>query len=300
MQSTGERSDIRLLANRVQALEDIAKKISNNLNQYLESSRGRLYIVYSRLGYLPANILYWIISTMTPENDVRLLDAMSYSYYVAAYTEPSTIVFFTTDPGSNITLNILQAARLMGNKILMISTRPQNDILADMLAPYDKIYVDLQDEIETSIAMGIAAFNTGIKIYKGLGRRHERLDTHMKEGFHPVTAELIEKYSNVIDSVASIEDIIVTSPKILEPSAYLISEALRRRGIKSRYEPLEYVAGPSDVLIISSTVEEHYMKEKIFKLRLMRAKIHQIVFNTDPLETNIYASIIGLYIARKR
>ncbi len=297
LQSSRKRGNIGSFKDRVKHIEEVSRNIEAEIRRYLESAKGRLYITYSRLGILPANVLYWIISTISPSTDIRIMDAMSYSYFVAAYTEPSTILYFTTDPGSNITLSLLQAASLTGNNVLLVTIKPRNEILADLLSPYEKITVDLHDEIEASLSMSIASFIAGVKTYKGLGRRHDRLEKHVDEGFSPIVEELLEKYSDLIKKVIETRKIIVTSSKILEPSALVISEALRRKGISSEYEPIEYVMGPGDVLVISSTVEEHYIREKIFRLRMTNAKIYQLVFNTDPLETNIYASIIGLYIA---
>lgn len=295
LQSTGDSVDLKNLISR---LEKRAREIQPFIEGVLERAR-RLVVAYHRLGYLPAQVIYWMTSTLDDWSKVLIGDAGTLAYYTLVYNEPGETVFFTTNPASVSTIQFLQAADLTGYKILVLSSEPGNDVVRDNLAKYNPVYIDASDELEASLIMGIAAYKATAKHYRDkMGRRGERLYLHAKEGFAVVVDELYAKYSGILNEIKDVGEIRVTAPRIIEASANYIVEALRGKGVNAWYEPIEYVTGPGHVLLLATGVDEYLLREKRFRLGMTGARLHVLEMNTDPLEAQIYLAILGYLYSR--
>jgi len=238
---------------------------------------------------------------MDQESRVIFNEANTISYYTVVYRNPGKLIFFTTNPVSSSTINLLQASQLTGNKILFISPKPTQPHLLDMLSKYDPVYISISDELEASLLMAMAAYHAASKHYRTrMGRRGERLYKHSEEGFTPIVNELIRIYLEKLEKIINENEVIVTSSKMLEPSATYFVETLRRLNIKSHYEKPEEVIGPCSLLLLGTTVEEYFIREILFKYRMMNIQLNDIVMNTDPLEAQLYIALLALYLIHSK
>lgn len=294
MQEPRSRADLAVFRKNVEKLEKNASSIAEKIYSHLLGTERETIIAYYRQGYLPASITYWITITLNKEKNITMGEAGTLAYYLLVYREPGVSILYTTTPTSPSTINFLQAAKLTGYKVLLITIDPLDERIHDILAPYSPIYIRSGDELEAAIIMSFAAFSATAKLSKELlGRRGRRLYEHSREGFTVVLDELIHRYSNVLQQILRIEEIRVTSSKLLEPASLFFVETLRRLGKTAYYEPIDFITGPGDVLLLSTSVEDYLIKERRFKLNMTGSKIIEISLNTDPLEAQIYISLLA-------
>lgn len=297
MQKPGDRVDISGFREEVKRLEDRARSIAEHIERVLASSRD-LVVAYYRQGYLPASILYWMASILDDWRKVLLGEAGTLAYYALVYGEPATTIFYTTMPRSSATIQFLQVASLTGYKINLFTVEPDNPVVRDALHRYEPYYIRARNELEASLVYALATYIAASRHYRDkLGRRGKRLYQHGAEGFAVVVEELLEKYMDVLRDIMRLGEARVSAPRMLEASALYMVEALRRRGIRAFYEPIEYLAGPGEIVLLSTSVDEYLVRERRFHLNMTGAHVHDIVVNTDPLEAQLYFALLAYFIA---
>jgi hypothetical protein len=297
LQKLRDSSNIESYRKLIERIERDSEKIVDNILEFLRTSSEQVIITYHRQGYMPSSIMYWFISTMEPSIRIVFHDANTITHYIIAYRESGKLFFISTNPHSAITINLLQAASIMGNKILFVTSKPLDPRLIDMFSKYNPLYISYNDELEASIMLSIATYKAVSKHYRrGLGRRGERLYRHSVEGFSVIVGELINKYIDSLEKIISHKELVVSSTKLLEPASLFFVEALRRINIKAHYEFPEQVIGPGNILFLTTSIEEYYARELLFKMRMMGLNIIDMVMNTDPLEAQIYYAILAYYL----
>ncbi len=301
LQKLRDSTNIESYVKRIEKLERESRNLSEKILVFLQEKEKDIIITYHRQGYLPASILYWFTVVMDQESRVIFNEANTISYYTVVYRNPGKLIFFTTNPVSSSTINLLQASQLTGNKILFISPKPSQPHLLDMLSKYEPVYIGINDELEASLLMAMAAYHAASKHYKKrMGRRGERLYEHSQEGFTPIVNELVRIYMEKLENTISSNEVIVTSSKMLEPSATYFVETLRRLSVRSHYEKPEEVIGPCNILLLGTSVEEYFIRELLFKYRMMNIQLNDIIMNTDPLEAQLYIAILAMYLIHSK
>lgn len=296
-----DSTNIIKYAKYINELESKSRILAEKIIDFLKLGKEYVIVTYHRQGYLPASILYWFIATMEPDNRTVFSDANTVSYYIVAYREPGKILFLTTNPLSGTTINLLQSSSLTGNKVFFVTPKPRDPRLLDALSQYNPIYIEYNDELEASLLMSIAAYHAASRYYRDrLGKRGGRLYQHSLEGFAVVVNELLEKYMEELEKISSHKEVIVSSSKMLEPSSLFFVEALRRIGVKTHYEAPEQLIGPANVLLLTTSVEEYYARELLFKMNMMNIRIVHLPINTDPLEAQIYYAVLAYYLVHSR
>ena len=297
MQEPRNRTDLTVFKKNIGKLEKIASNIAEKIYSHLLGTEKETIIAYYRQGYLPASITYWVTATLNKEKNITMGEAGTLAYYLLVYREAGTSILYTTTPHSPSTIHFLQAAKLTGYKVLLVTIDPLDERIRDILAPYSPIYIKSSDELEAAIIMSFAAFSAATKLSKELlGRRGRRLYEHSKEGFTVILDELIHKYNSVLQQILRAEQIRVTSTKLLEPASLFFVETLRRLDKTAYYEPIDFITGPGVILLLSTSVEDYLIKERRFKLNLTGSKIIEISLNTDPLEAQIYISLLAYFL----
>ncbi len=295
LQEPGDSSNI---AETIKDLEERAGEVQPFIEGLLGRAQ-RLILAYNGLGYLAAQTLYWVITTLDDWSRILLGDAGTLAYYTLVYSEPVDTIFYAANPASPSTIQYLQAADLTGYRTVLLTVDPRNDFLRDELSKYNPVYISAEDELEAGLLLAIASYKAGASRYRDrLGRRGERLHRHGVEGFWIIADELADKYRGVFHGLGEAGEVKVSSPRMIEASAEYIVEALRRRGVNAHYEPLEYLTGPGHILLLATRVDEYLLRERRFKLGMTGARIHYFEMNTDPLEAQVYYAILAYLYSR--
>ncbi|MCS7128448.1 MAG: hypothetical protein RMI83_04155 [Desulfurococcaceae archaeon] len=300
MQSSRSSSRLTRLSAEVSKAEEWAKSASRELADYLKSSSNELLLTYSYMGYPAASILYWLLFTLRPDLRTLLMDADTASYYVLAYRSDLTIVVFTTKPDSAATIRITDSSRLTGARVMMVSPQPGERTRLYMRDALLKTVPTTGSEITTSLWEALLAYYTGLNIAQE-GRREERLRTIANQGFSVIVEELVEKYLDSVIKALELQEIVITSGKLLEPASTALAKALKSRGVDASYTPISLLepAGNKCVLIVSCSVEDHLVNEKKLSVAMSGGKILELRLNLDPLEAPIYVLILALYLEKE-
>ncbi|MCX8199406.1 MAG: hypothetical protein N3E36_05195 [Sulfolobales archaeon] len=300
MQSSRSSSRLTRLSAEVSKAEEWAKSASRELADYLKSSSNELLLTYSYMGYPAASILYWLLFTLRPDLRTLLMDADTASYYVLAYRSDLTIVVFTTKPDSAATIRITDSSRLTGARVMVVSPQPGERTRLYMRDALLKTVPTTGSEITTSLWEALLAYYTGLNIAQE-GRREERLRTIANQGFSVIVEELVEKYLDSVIKALELQEIVITSGKLLEPASTALAKALKSRGVDASYTPISLLepAGNKCVLIVSCSVEDHLVNEKKLSVAMSGGKILELRLNLDPLEAPIYVLILALYLEKE-
>ncbi|OYT38615.1 MAG: hypothetical protein B6U89_05545 [Desulfurococcales archaeon ex4484_58] len=297
LQKLRDRSNLEFFIKKISKLEEESRVLADNLRSGF-SGKGRNYIItYHRLGYLPASIAYWFILTMDIDRNVLFNESNAITYYVLPYREKSFLLFYTSNPYTASTINLLQSARVMGYDTLVVTLEPRDERVKSIYSRYNKLYVLREDEIEATLIMSIATYYALSRIYRDkLGVRGKHLYQHVEEGLTPIVEELIDKYLDQLTRIVRNKNVIVTSSKILEPVAIYLVEILRRINLKAYYQSPEQVPSSQYIVLLSTSVEEYLARELMFKYNMMNSTVENMVMNTDPLEAQIYFAILFYYL----
>lgn len=300
LQKPRDSSNIGEYRRVIGRLEEESRSIARDLSEVF-SSLDYVIIAYHRQGYLPGAVHYWMKAVLDGWSKTLLVEAGTLAYYLAVYSEPTNIVYYTTNPRSASTLHLLQSSSLSGHRIYVYTVKPGDERLLDLLDKYNPYYIDSRDELEASLIYSMAVYHALTREYReALGRRGRRLYQHSIEGFTAIIDELLMKYMDVLSRITSLRETRVTSSHMFEPVSLYYVEALRRRGLEAYYEPIEYITGPGNILLLSTSIEEYLLREKKFRLGMTGAHIYEIKMNTDPLEALIYFPLLGYYISMEK
>ncbi|WFO75410.1 hypothetical protein J4526_00440 [Desulfurococcaceae archaeon MEX13E-LK6-19] len=298
MQSTRNSSTLEYLRKIIEVGERWAKEAKSKLVDFIKTRGGELVISYSSLGYSPASILYWLITTANPEKTPVLQDTDTIALYRLVYRKSSTVIVFTTRGDDPSLVRIADASRWTGGNILVVTPKPP-DIVVEMLRNTPLITVPGgPNEILLSFYESLLSLYTGVDLGVSIGKRLERLKEFINEGYGVTVEELLEKYRNIINNVKEEEHIIITSTKFLEPASYILLSVLMEKNVKASFVPISLLKPKRNnvILIVSSSVEESLLKEKKMKALMSGAKVYELTFNVDPLELPIYLHILALSI----
>lgn len=297
LQKLRDQSNITGYIKFIENLEKKSHVLSNELYEFFAKLPGNIMITYYRHGYLPASIMYWFTITMDPDKNIVFNEANTLSYYVLPYRENWGIVFFSSNPYSSTTINLLETSRLTGYNSLLITTKPRDERLVSILNRYNVLYIEPSDELISTLVSSISIYYVMGKLYsKKLGNRGIRLYEHIQEGLTPIIEELIYKYIDKLEHVIHNKKIFISSSKLLEPVSMYFVDVLRRLDIKAYFQTPEQILGYENVLLLSTSVEEHFVRELRFKYNVMGVKIENISLNTDPLEAQIYIALLAYYL----
>ncbi len=298
MQGSRSGSSLDTLVYKVLNAEKWASEACKKLVKFIESSSGELIIAYTGLGYAAASTLYWLITTLNPSKQPVLQDSDTIALYRLIYREKTTTIFFNTKPDDPSLIRLGDASRWTGGKIYIITPKPPETIDA-LLRGADKIVVPCPpSEIECSLYEVLIAHYTGLRLYNVSSKRVYRLRKFVDEGFSIVLEELIANYRDVIADILNTKEIIVSSTGFLEPTSYVLIKALRNRGIRASYIPINMLEPSSNdnILFLTSSVEDYVVKEKRFKAMIRGARVLELRFNLDPLEIPVYVIMLALYM----
>ncbi len=297
LQKLRDGANIDSYTRYISGIEEYVGEISSNLYSFLKEKPRNMIVAYHRHGYLPASIMYWFMVTM--DNSINLLfnESDALSYYILPYREESKIVFFSTNPYTSSTLNLLQTGSLTGYDVLLVTMTPRDERVKSIYSRYNVLYIDREDEMESTLIMVLTTYYALSKLYRdSLGIRGKHIYEHVVEGLSPVIGELIDRYIGVFEKTLRLKRLFITSSKLLEPVSLYIVEAYRRLGVETYYQKPEYIVGDTDVLLLSTSVEEYLARELRFKYRVMNISLNEIILNTDPLEAQIYLSLLAYYL----
>jgi hypothetical protein len=300
LQKLRDRSSIAFFSKLAGDLEREAASLGEVIERFLASSRKPLIITYNRQGYLPASTAYWHIATVDPDLNTLISDIPAVSLYALAYREGWRVLVFASNPYTGL-LNIMQVSRILDHEFFAVTSKPMDEKVKKILDSYGTVYVERTDELEASLTMTLAVNHALSSLYKNkLEARGKRLFQHSKEGVVPLIEELIERYSEQLAKIISQKEVLLTSSKLMEAPTLFLGESLRRAGVNARFENAENVAGPGSIVIVSTSVEEYYVRELKYQYARMGLKTIDLSFNTDPLEAGIYLGLLSLYINKLR
>lgn len=298
MQGIRGSPNIDRLVNKVLNAEKWASETFKRLVEFIEPSGMELIITYTSLGYAAASTLYWLITTLNPSKQPILHDSDTVSLYRLIYRREATIIHFNTKADDPSLIRLGDTSRWSGGRIYIVTPKPPETINALLRGASRIIVPCTPSEIECCLYEVLLAHYTGLKLCNVSGKRVDRLRKFVNEGFSIVLEELITNYKDTISRVLSEREIIVSSTGFLEPTSYILVKALRNKGVKASYTPLNMLEPRRDdnILLLISSVEDHVAKEKKFKALTRGARILELRFNLDPLEIPIYVNMLALYI----
>ena len=299
MQKLRDSSYLKYVVERLNNLERKASNLINGLPQNI-LLENPLIVSYDRLGYLPASLVFWFNTILNPYRRVLLSDFASVIYHIAPYREGDSIIAFASNPYTPSVYEFLQTTNSLGLEAHVFLPSPQDLKVREALNRFRNLhYVEVWDEVEASLAEALGAFGFYSNAFKDrLGRRGINLQKHGEEGFSVIAEELARKYSDVLEKILAERELFVSSTKMLEPAGQLFSQALRNIGVRSIYTPLDQIPGSSTVLLLTSSVEEFLVKQRVVELTLQGSRVHGLQLNTDPLESLVYIGILALFVSR--
>ncbi|MEM1695886.1 MAG: hypothetical protein QXJ18_00540 [Desulfurococcaceae archaeon] len=282
---------------KIENIEKKAREVVEDILDFLtNNSSGTLIYAYTGYGLLPASISYWFSLTMRSQSTL-LLDVEDASLYVLPYREDVSMIVFSIDEYSKL-FSSLQAARLLGVKYRAYAQDPVDERHKFLAKHYSVNTVPGRDIYETSLLLGLSTFFAHSKYYiNNLHLRSRRLFTHGEEGFAVVAKSLLEKYIPTLEKIFALDSLHVSSSRILEAPARLLTRALSELGIEAVYTPHAEIAtvGKKPLLVTYVSLEDRAFRElKTFR----KEGLLELVLNTDPLEAGIYLSIIALILSR--
>ena len=298
MQGFRDSSSLDKLVHKILNAEKWASEACEKLVRFIESGSGELIIAYTGLGYAAASTLYWLITTLNPSKQPVLQDSDTIALYRLIYREEATTILFNTKPDDPSLIRLGDASRWTGGKIYIVTPKPPETIDA-LLRGANRIIVPCPpSEVECSLYEVLLAHYTGLRLYGISGKRVDRLRKFVNEGFSVVFEELIANYRDVISDTLGIREIIVSSTGFLEPASYVLIKALRSKGVRASYIPLNMLEPSSgdNILFLTSSVEDYVVKEKRFKAMIRGARVFELRFNLDPLEIPVYVIMLALYM----
>ncbi|MEM1628729.1 MAG: hypothetical protein QXP02_02785 [Desulfurococcaceae archaeon] len=304
LQKLRDSSIITVFTRSLEEIERIAREHYHFIRDFLKSSFGRpLLLVYTGLGNLPANVVYWYMLTMCEEQYVVISEAQTASLYILPYREKTSILAFGVGDHS-LLIDTVRVVRLLGHDIWAIMSKLGDDRVETLSKGLGILIIPLKNELDASLAMAISSFMALTEVFRErFEARGRRLFEHSLEGFTAISESLIEKYMDVLENILSRKKIIVTSSKLMETSSVLLTYVLKRSGIDAYYIPFEILNTIDvwgDILVVATSVEEKMARNLKYKLSRSGSGIVDLVLNTDPLEANIYLSTLAYYIEKLR
>lgn len=276
--------------------EGIARSLSTSIINFLSSTSPVIAYTYTGLGYVAASLSYWLTVAMSTQSTL-IADAEDLSIHVLPYRDDVSTIIFSTGEYSKL-FAALQAMRVLNVNYKAYAPEPVDERTRLLAKHYQVEMFPSTDAFKASLVLALATFFAHTKVYRNrLESRGKRLSAHSEEGFACIALSLIEKYTSVLEKAVGANRLVVTSSRILEPSALLLTRALLEAGLDAAYTPLMEILQSSStpILIAYSSVEDRFVKE----IRSRgAANIVELVFNTDPLEANLYLTLIAYFLAK--
>lgn len=295
LQMLRDSTSIERYAQHVSKLEERSRELASEIAGFLGGAPSFI-ITYNRDGFLPASITFWHTIVMNPSSSPLLVDLPTLTYQVLAYRESSPVIGFATNPFSALA-PALQVLRLLEYPYLIFTMRPGDQRLEELLRRYEVRMIPSRGEAELSLLLSLSSYHALSEVHRDkLERRGRRLYEHSREGFSGVVPSLIEGFLDALSEVVTEREVYVTSTQLMEGGSAYFAKCLAGHGIDAVYVHPELARGPGSIALISTSAEEPYRRELLSKYRLMNMKVRELYFNTDPLEANIYLSLLAFYL----
>jgi len=296
LQGIRSSSGLNKLKKIIEIGETWAREREKEVARFIEEAGNNIVITYSGLGYSPASILYWIITTAFPDKNTALFDSDTIAYYRLPYSKSSSIIHFSTRPDDPALIRLSDTSRWTNNRLLIITPEPP-EVLKELLrgSPYIQT-PSSSNEIITCFYESMLSLLVGVKIARSRGKRFIRLEKFIDEGYGPILDEFFERYRNVTSTITKYKSIIVSSTSLLEPHVHVLIQALRNIGIQASFIPITMLTPLSseNILIVATSIEENIVKEKKFKALMNNANVIDFTLNVDPLEAPIYIHLVSM------
>lgn len=297
LQELRNSTNLERIYAEIENIESKAREISKNILNFLTKHPSETLIyAYTGFGVVPASISYWFSLTMSSQSTL-MLDIEDASLYVLPYREHVSMIVFSTGEYSKLFSGI-QAARLLGVEYKALMPEPVDERLKFLAKHYSVDIIPRGSIYETSLLLSLSSFFAHSKLYMGSFQlRGKRLFYHGEEGFAKIAKSLLERYTDVLERVVTLNSLYISSSKILEAPTMLLTRALSELNIDTTYIPLIDLAttGKKPALVAYVSAEERAFRE----LKASRREdFIELVFNTDPLEAGVYLAMIALVVSR--
>ncbi len=104
-------------------IEERAREYSHLIENFLNQVGEDLYITYTGLGYLPANILYWYLNLVSSGLKCIVGEVEEISLHLLPYREKGSLIVFSTEEYSKL-ISALQAMRVLNYNYLAFALTP--------------------------------------------------------------------------------------------------------------------------------------------------------------------------------
>lgn len=296
LQKLRDSGDLSTVYSEVEAAEAEARKLSLRLLDFLNTHSSRtLVYAYTGYGAIPAFISYWYSITMS-NRSVVVGEADDVALYILPYRDDVSVLVYSTGEYGKL-VNLVQAARILDIDLLAVAPVPADERLKTIVKYYMINTFNAKDMYEAALVLTLASFFSHSQLFKNaLQTRGKRLFEHGEEGFAITVQTLIQKYAPILEKVLALGELYVSSSKLLEPSSQLLAHVLADLGVGATYVPTsELTSARKPVLLVYASTEERSFRELKTTRKL---EPMELVFNTDPLEANVYVTLIA-YTLRK-
>ncbi len=250
-------------------------------------SEGTL-IAYSRGAEPPAYTLY--IATLHAGLKTRIASAVEASIHLLPYRDQDRMVILTLNPRDSRALNTAITAAILGTRVTLV-TPPLHEAYEERVRLHDVEVVRVESKYPL-LTMTIAALRWTPKL---MGFREGRVRgeiSDIKNAFKWV----YETYKDSIESGAVYETIAYTPST--RPGAYYYCRAIGCREPLPLEAIVELPRGVK-VLGLLTTTEEQAYRDLILLARTQGVQVDTVTFNTDPVTTTLYSTLLALATTRK-
>lgn len=287
--------NVELYTRHLSRLEAKARELSGTIKSFVSENGLPLIITYSSTGFLPASLTYWFTLVMFEDKYPIRADFPTVTYQLLVYRPQDPIVGYAPSVTASV-INALRTATLLGNKMVVLTGEIQDPRLDQLLRNYRVVSAG-SNVFETALIQAMSSFHAMADLSRDkLSRRGARLLEHSVEGFAPVAKDLVEKYVEIVEWIASRKKLSIISTEIMECGAQYTGEVLSTLGIEAVNQRPGSRPLHDAVLLISTTVEDLYLRELESDIKKTGIDVRELVFNTDPLEANVYLSLLAYYL----
>ena len=253
---------------------------------HISPSEGTL-IAYSRGAEPPAYTLY--IATLHAGLKTRIASVVEASIHLLPYRDQDKVIIFMLNPRDSRALNTAITATLLGVKVTLI-TPPLHEAHEEKARIHNVEVVSVKSRYPL-LTMTIAALTWTPRLF---GFREGRIRGEISD----LGDALKWVYENYKELLKDSEYEIVAYPPSTKPGAYYYCRA---RGCIEPI-PLEAVIElprGSKVLGLLTTTEEHTYRDVILLAKTQGVQLNIATFNTDPVTTTLYSTLLALVVTRK-
>lgn len=288
---------------RVSAAEEWAKNHKDKLIDFILRHE-RIAVTYTGLSIIASKIFSYTLRTLSPSLNIIEACIDTLTYHIVPYTEDLGIIAFVEKGTENSLIRLLDSAYYTGNKVLLV-TPPLIRIIRSKVREQELIEVNINDVLLNEI---ILASITGYEIARRKIKKDDRalrlnrlrIEVH---DYSSIVDGLISSYRMQLDELKDLLDkvgIIGYTPT-MEPVAYYMQSIIleKTRKLIPTIELTRTLSLVEDkkifdriMVLFSTTVEEHSVRELLFKSMPSKIKIVDLKIKTDPLTAPVYGIIL--------